>query len=109
MNLDRWIPAHVAAQRYAVSEAILFRYCQRGMIGARWDEPSRSWSYDVCRLRELFLVRGEAAKARSDESFGILGQTRLAAFRGQRRPPVTRAESKLHEKPLDGLALQRAS
>ncbi|MGC4067280.1 MAG: hypothetical protein QM784_22085 [Polyangiaceae bacterium] len=89
---DCWMPAHLVAEHYAVSEATLLRYGQRGMIGARWDEASESWSYDARRIRDLFLLRAEASKAASaGESFGILGESRLAGGQSLRKPPVDNA------------------
>jgi hypothetical protein len=92
-----WMPAHLVAEHYAVSEATLLRYGQRGMIGARWDEETATWCYDAQRVRELFLLRVEAARAVPRESFGILGEARLVSGQSSRRLPVDKAGSTLRD------------
>lgn len=88
METARWLPAHIVAQRYDVCEAALFRYSQRGMLAARWDEASARWLYDAFRLRNLFVLRGASQPARSD-SFGVLGEARLAGAMPKRRAPAS--------------------
>ena len=39
------MPAHIVAQRFGVCESALFRYSQRGMLAARWDDTSARWLY----------------------------------------------------------------
>jgi hypothetical protein len=103
-----WMPAHLVAERYAVSEATLLRYGKRGMIGACWDESSSSWCYDALRVRELFLLRVDAAQAVPSESFGILGEARLAGGQTSRRPPVSRTADTLRDS-TPPRSLRRAS
>ena len=91
MESARWLPAHIVAQRFGVCEAALFRYSQRGMLGARWDEASASWLYDAFRARTLFVLRGSWEPAAAP-SFGVLGETRLAGASPRRRPPASAAD-----------------
>jgi hypothetical protein len=78
MLLARWLPADAITESYAVHAAALFRYSQRGMLGARWDEPTKSWLYDVMRVRELFVHRDARVAPPAEPMLGILGETRLA-------------------------------
>ena len=94
MLLARWLPADAITQSYAVHEAALFRYSQRGMLGARWDEVTSSWLYDVKRVRELFLHR-DAPMAPPADSLGTLGDTRLAGAGIARRPDARESRQAL--------------
>lgn len=94
MLLARWLPADAITQSYAVHEAALFRYSQRGMLGARWDEATSSWLYDVKRVRELFLHR-DAPMAPPADSLGTLGDARLAGAGIARRPDVRESRQAL--------------
>jgi len=112
MLLARWLPADAITQSYAVHAAALFRYSQRGMLGARWDEPTQSWLYDVMRVRELFVHRDARVAPPAEQTLGTLGETRLAGGGITRRADVresridvTLLNPKLHE---DG-AIARAS
>lgn len=98
MLLARWLPAAAITENYAVHEGALFRYSQRGMLGARWDEATSSWLYDVMRVRELFLHR-EAALPPAADSFGTLGEARLAGAGITRRPDArtSRQPLRVHE------------
>ncbi len=78
MLLARWLPAAVISESYAVHAAALFRYSQRGMLGARWDEATNSWLYDVMRVRELFVHRDARVAPPAERTLGTLGETRLA-------------------------------
>jgi hypothetical protein len=93
------MPASLVAEQYAVSEATLLRYSKRGMIGARWDESRAGWSYDALRVRDLFLLRTEAARAVPGESFGVLGETCLTGGQTSRKAPVANAAGTLREAP----------
>jgi hypothetical protein len=92
MESARWLPAHIVAQRFGVCASALFRYSQRGMLAARWDEASASWLYDAFRVRTLFVMRASWETA-SAQSFGVLGEARLAGAAPRRRPPACSAES----------------
>jgi len=94
MLLARWLSADAITQSYAVHEAALFRYSQRGMLGARWDEATSSWLYDVKRVRELFLHR-DAPMAPPADSLGTLGDTRLAGAGIARRPDARESRQAL--------------
>jgi hypothetical protein len=85
MLLARWLPADAITQSYAVHAAALFRYSQRGMLGARWDEPTKSWLYDVMRVRELFVHRDARVAPPSAPTLGTLGEARLAGAGTTRR------------------------
>jgi hypothetical protein len=98
MESARWLPAHIVAQRFGVCEAALFRYSQRGMLAARWDETSASWLYDAFRARTLFVMRGTWEPAAAP-SFGVLGEARLAGASPRRRPPATMVESQPEAAP----------
>jgi hypothetical protein len=78
MLLARWLPAATITESYAVHAAALFRYSQRGMLGARWDEATNSWLFDVMRVRELFVHRDARVAPPAEQRLGILGETRLA-------------------------------
>lgn len=78
MLLARWLPADAITQSYAVHAAALFRYSQRGMLGARWDEPTKSWLFDVMRVRELFVHRDARVAPPAEPTLGTLGEARLA-------------------------------
>ena len=91
MESARWLPAHIVAQRFGVCESALFRYSQRGMLAARWDEASASWLYDVLRARTLFVMRGSWEPAAAP-SFGVLGEAHLAGAPPRRRPPASAVE-----------------
>ncbi|HTV17768.1 MAG TPA: hypothetical protein VMG12_03830 [Polyangiaceae bacterium] len=84
MLLARWLPAATITESYAVHEAALFRYSQRGMLGARWDDVTQSWLYDVMRVRELFVHR-DTRVAPAGPTLGTLGETRLAGAGMARR------------------------
>jgi hypothetical protein len=88
MESARWLPAHIVARRYGVCEAALFRYSQRGMLAARWDEASASWHYDAFRASSLFPMRESWDPSASTTSFGVLGEARLAGALPRRRPPA---------------------
>lgn len=94
MLLARWLPAADIAQSYAVHAAALFRYSQRGMLAARWDEATQGWLYDVMRVRELFVHR-DARMAPAEHSLGTLGETRLAGAGITRRPDVRESRQAL--------------
>jgi hypothetical protein len=85
MLLARWLPAAAITQSYAVHEGALFRYSQRGMLGARWDAPTQSWLYDVMRVRELFVHRDARVPLPPEQTLGTLGETRLASAGTTRR------------------------
>lgn len=94
MLVARWLPATTISQSYAVHEAALFRYSQRGMLGARWDAASAAWLYDMLRVRELFVHRDARVPLPPEGQLGTLGETRLAGAgltrrsdaRGSRQP-----------------------
>jgi hypothetical protein len=86
MLLARWLPADAITQSYAVHAAALFRYSQRGMLGARWDEPTKSWLFDVMRVRELFVHRESRVAPPAEQTLGTLGEARLAGAGITRRP-----------------------
>ena len=92
METARWLPAHIVAQRFGVCEAALFRYCQRGMLAARWDDASASWLYDAFRARSLFVMR-ESYEPAATSSFGLLGEARLAGALPRRRAPASAPEA----------------
>jgi hypothetical protein len=92
MESARWLPAHIVAQRFGVCEAALFRYSQRGMLAARWDEPSASWHYDAFRASSLFPMR-ESWDPAAATSFGVLGEARLVGALPRRRPPAASADT----------------
>lgn len=81
----RWLPASVISQSFAVHEAALFRYSQRGMLAARWDGRSATWLYDVLRVRDLFLHRDTPLPAVPQHDLGTLGEARLVAPLSRRR------------------------
>lgn len=87
----RWQPAAAIAEQFAVHEAALFRYSQRGMLAARWDETLAIWTYDVTRIAELFLHRDQAPPQVPSGSFGVLGKIQLGG--GSRRKPPVRSFS----------------
>jgi len=78
MLLARWLPAPAITESYAVHAAALFRYSQRGMLGARWDDATQSWLYDVMRVRELFVHRDARLAPPAEQTLGTLGEARLA-------------------------------
>ena len=86
MLLARWLPADAITHSYAVHAAALVRYSQRGMLGARWDEATKSWLYDVMRVRELFVHRDARVAPPAEQKLGTLGETRLAGAGITRRP-----------------------
>jgi hypothetical protein len=84
MDAAHWMPASAIAQSFAVHEAALFRYSRRGMLGARWDDATGSWLYDVARVRKLFLHRDAVVP---DAHWGKLGEACLAGTPKTRRVP----------------------
>jgi len=85
MDAARWLPASDIIQSYAVHATALFRYSQRGMLGARWDDATECWLYDVFKVRELFLHRAAAMPAPPPGHLGALGEVRLGGqARGRR-------------------------
>jgi hypothetical protein len=95
MLLARWLPADAITQSYAVHAAALFRYSQRGMLGARWDEPTKSWLYDVMRVRELFVHRDARMAPPAEQTLGTLGEARLAGAGVTRRADAREARGAL--------------
>jgi hypothetical protein len=95
MLLARWLPAAAITQSYAVHEAALFRYSQRGMLGARWDDATQSWLYDVMRVRELFVHREARMAPPSEQTLGTLGEARLAGAGITRRTDARQARQAL--------------
>lgn len=102
MDAARWLPATVISQNYAVREAALFRYSQRGMLGARWDAGRGDWLYDVFRVRELFVHRDTALPAAPASHLGILGEARLAGQGPVRRVDVRAQRQPLHTQLMAG-------
>ena len=98
MESARWLPAHIVAQHFGVCEAALFRYSQRGMLAARWDEASESWLYDAFRVRSLFVMRA-TWEPEAASSFGTLGEARLAGALPRRRAPASEPESESEQAP----------
>jgi len=96
MKSRDWIPARSAAEMCAVSASVLFRYAQRGMIGARWDEPTNGWAYDARRMRALFLPKAEVPRWLACQNLGVLGESRLGTGAEQRRKPPVRREQETH-------------
>jgi hypothetical protein len=96
-----------------VHEGALFRYSQRGMLGARWDEVAKTWLYDVQRVRQLFVHRDARLPAPPDGDLGRLGETRLAGAASGRRPDARAARQASQvgggQPPLEGQRLTRAS
>lgn len=86
MLAARWLPASTISQSYAVHEAALFRYSQRGMLAARWDGDRATWLYDITRVRELFLHREAALPVPPAHDLGRIGETHLAGGTSTRRP-----------------------
>lgn len=113
MPATRWLPASVIGQSFAVHEGALFRYSQRGMLGARWDEAARTWLYDVQRVRQLFVHRDARLPGPPEGDFGKLGEARLVGAVSARRPDarVPRQPQQVGEgqPPLEGRRLTRAS
>jgi hypothetical protein len=101
MLLARWLPAAAITQSYAVHEAALFRYSQRGMLGARWDEVTKAWLYDVMRVRELFVHRDARMPAAPEHALGTLGETRLAGAGLTRRPDARESRQALSVRDAD--------
>lgn len=95
MLLARWLPADAITHSYAVHAAALFRYSQRGMLGARWDEATKSWLFDVMRVRELFVHRDARVAPPAEQTLGTLGEARLAACGITRRPDARESRQAL--------------
>jgi hypothetical protein len=95
MLLPRWLPADAITQSYAVHAAALFRYSQRGMLGARWDELTKSWLFDVMRVRELFVHRDARVAPPAGQTLGTLGEARLAGTGITRRPDARELRQRL--------------
>lgn len=102
MLLARWLPAAAITESYAVHEAALFRYSQRGMLGARWDAAAKSWLYDVMRVRELFVHRDTRVMQPSGPTLGTLGETRLAGTGIARRADVRESRQGLSVRGANG-------
>jgi hypothetical protein len=112
MLLARWLPAAAITESYAVHEAALFRYSQRGMLAARWDDAAKSWLYDVMRVRELFVHRDARVTQPTGPTLGTLGETRLAGAGIARRADAregrqglsVRGASSTADDAIDGVA-----
>lgn len=100
MDAVRWVPASDIIQSYAVHATALFRYSQRGMLGARWDAVSASWLYDVFRVRELFLHRGTTLPELPVGHLGTLGEARLGGPARVRRPDAREQRQGLYTQAL---------
>lgn len=101
MLLARWLPAAAITESYAVHEAALFRYSQRGMLAARWDDATKAWLYDVMRVRDLFVHR-DARVAPAGPTLGTLGETRLAGAGLARRPDARESRQGLSVRDAGG-------
>jgi hypothetical protein len=104
MLLARWLPADAITQSYAVHAAALFRYSQRGMLGARWDEPTKCWLFDVMRVRELFVHREARVAPPAEQTLGTLGEARLAGAGITRRPNARESRQGLCVRDASDLA-----
>jgi hypothetical protein len=96
MDAAHWMPASAIAQSFVVHEAALFRYSRRGMLGARWDEATASWLYDVARVRKLFLHRDAVVPELPNGQWGRLGEARLAGTPKTRRSDARSERQGMH-------------
>jgi hypothetical protein len=62
------------------------------MLGARWDEKTCQWLFDLDRVRQLFVHKAEWVSNPVANSFGTLGQVSFPQQQVSRRAAPAKHE-----------------